>query len=304
MGHVPAAGGDVGFGDFVVKQGYTQAMPDPTPEKPPGTTKPKPFVFVLMPFDEALDDVYHVGIKAACAAAGAYCERVDEQIFHENILERVYNQIAKADMLVADMTGRNPNVFYEVGYAHALGRRVILLTSDATDIPFDLKHYPHIVYDRSIRKLKAELEQKIQWFIDNPEGRRSGAEDLEFVVGGAPLDEDNTHIMYKPPHGVHFRTLVHNRSSRAISVKLAVITPGCFESSLAMQLPDGRFFHEAHKQESFSGEYFEWGFHCGYTWKSLPQEATRFPATLRVMTGNAMREIPFWIRVPGKSDAD
>ena len=64
-------------------------------------TNPKPFVFVLMPFSEEFNDAYQVGIKPACKDAGAYCERVDEQIFVENILERVYNQIAKADIIVA-----------------------------------------------------------------------------------------------------------------------------------------------------------------------------------------------------------
>src|SRR5215212_3193860 len=108
------------------------------------STAPKPFVFVLMPFDEAFDDIYQVGIKPACQSAGAYCERIDEQIFQESILERIYNQIAKADLIVADMTGRNANVFYETGYAHALGKKVLLLTQKAEDIPFDLKHYPHI----------------------------------------------------------------------------------------------------------------------------------------------------------------
>ena len=85
-------------------------------------TAPKPFVFVLMPFASEFDDVYKLAIRPAADAAGAYCERIDEQIFADNILARLYNQIAKADLLVADMTGRNANVFYEVGYAHALGK--------------------------------------------------------------------------------------------------------------------------------------------------------------------------------------
>ena len=72
--------------------------------------------------------------------------RVDEQIYQENMLSRIYNQISKADLIVADVTGKNPNVFYEVGYAHALGKKTILMTQDTDDIPFDLKHYPHIVY--------------------------------------------------------------------------------------------------------------------------------------------------------------
>ncbi len=113
-----------------------------------------------MPFDEEFDDIYQLGIKQSCEDAGAYCERVDEQIFTESILDRVYNQISKADIIVADMTNRNPNVFYEVGYAHALGKRTILLTQNAEDIPFDLKHYPHIIYNNKISRLKKDLTSR------------------------------------------------------------------------------------------------------------------------------------------------
>ncbi len=130
-------------------------------------TAPKPFVFVLMPFDKAFDDVYQLGIKKACDDVGAYAERIDEQIFQESILQRIYNQIAKADVIIADMTGRNPNVFYETGYAHALGKQVILLTKDANDIPFDLKHYPHIVYGGRIVELIPELEKWVKWCVEH-----------------------------------------------------------------------------------------------------------------------------------------
>ena len=91
------------------------------------TTTPKPFVFVLMPFNETFEDVYKLGIQPACEESGAYAERVDEQVFQDSILQRIYNQIAKADIIVSDLTGKNPNVFYETGYAHALGKKVILL---------------------------------------------------------------------------------------------------------------------------------------------------------------------------------
>jgi nucleoside 2-deoxyribosyltransferase len=122
-----------------------------------------------MPFSDDFTDIYEVGIKPACRDAGAYCERVDEQIFVENILERVYNQIAKADIIVAEMTRRNPNVFYETGYAHALNKRVILLTRNSDDIPFDLKHYPHIVYEGKISYLKTQLESRVRWCMGNPQ---------------------------------------------------------------------------------------------------------------------------------------
>lgn len=118
-----------------------------------------------MPFTSEFDDIYKFGIKAAAATAGAYAERLDEQIFSEGMLDRIFNQIAKADVIVADMTGRNANVFYEVGYAHALGKVVLLVTRDSNDIPFDLKHHQHTVYGGSIDLLNTELTQKIEWGI-------------------------------------------------------------------------------------------------------------------------------------------
>lgn len=128
------------------------------------STAPKPFVFVLMPFGPEFDDVYQLGIKAACQEAGTNCERLDEQIFTENMLAQIYSQILEADIIVADMTGRNPNVFYEVGYARASNKTVVLLAQSSADIPFDLLHYQHIVYSGSIVDLKSRLTEKIRKF--------------------------------------------------------------------------------------------------------------------------------------------
>lgn len=122
----------------------------------------KPFVFVLMPFSAAFTKRYVEGIKAACESVGVDCERVDEKLLTESILERIYSHIRQADLIVAEMTGLNPNVFYEVGYAHALNKEVILLIRNAGDIPFDLKHYPHIVHEGNPSKLRTELEVKIR----------------------------------------------------------------------------------------------------------------------------------------------
>jgi hypothetical protein len=133
--------------------------------KPPLVTTPKPFVFVLMPFSPDFDDIYKLGIRGAAEDAGAYAARVDEQIFTEGMLERIFNQIAKADVIVAEMSTRNANVFYEVGYAHALGKAVLLITQQADDIPFDLKHRQHIVYGGKISDLRAKLAKSLRWAI-------------------------------------------------------------------------------------------------------------------------------------------
>jgi hypothetical protein len=187
------------------------------------STKPKPFVFVLMPFKNEFDDVFGLGIKPACQEAGAYCERVDEQIFTESILDRIYNQIAKADIIVADMTDQNPNVFYETGYAHALGKRTIVMTQNAGDIPFDLKHAPHILYGNSITVLRKELKKRVKHFIDHPEKKSvENPESLEFRINGANIKISPTIFLairdHDPLSGWIVRFDVHNPTTRVMDV--------------------------------------------------------------------------------------
>lgn len=213
-------------------------------------TTPKTFVFVLMPFSSEFHDVYELGIKAACSEAGAYCERVDDQIFEESILDRIYNQISKADLLVADMTGRNPNVFYEVGYAHALGKRVILLTQRSEDIPFDLKHYPHIVYGGRISELKSELSKRIRWAIENPKDvDKFFKTSIEVFVNTIPL-VDNPQIHYLSSvvetDNIQLEIDVHNSTKRIIeptSFQVGLITP----SDVSSRYFSSEFFRKRFK---------------------------------------------------------
>ncbi len=153
------------------------------------STLPKPFIFVLMPFDPKFDDIYKFGIKGAAEDVGAYAERLDEQLFIEGMLDRIFNQINKSDVLIADMTSRNPNVFYEVGYAHALGKIVLLLTQNKEDIPFDLKHRKHIVYGGSIDKLRGELAESLRWAINESksQGKNKISECISLQIAGIDI---------------------------------------------------------------------------------------------------------------------
>jgi hypothetical protein len=121
--------------------------------------------FVLMPFDKESQDRYELAIKSACKSLKIKCSRVDEQIFQENILERIFAQISSADIIIADMTGVNPNVFFETGYAKALGKKILFITNEAASIPFDLKHYPHIIYSNSLISLKNSLIKNLSFYI-------------------------------------------------------------------------------------------------------------------------------------------
>lgn len=195
------------------------------------TTKPKPFCFVLMPFDKSFSDVYKLGIVESCKKAGAYCERVDEQTFEGSIIERIYNQISKADIVIADMTGKNPNVFYEVGYAHALGKSTILLTKSVDDIPFDLKHYSHIIYD-SVSQLKDELLKKIKYLISHPNNTAKEEQlNLEVYVDNKCLSKEVVVLSCKD-YFLSVELVIHNQSELTYfpnDLRIGIITSLDFE---------------------------------------------------------------------------
>lgn len=133
-----------------------------------GQTGPKPFVFVIMPFKDEFKRVYEDGIQPAAIDAGAYAERLDEQIYTSSMYGRLVNQIAKADLIVADVSEENPNVFYEVGYAHALNKEVFLITNGHGKFHFDVQDRPHIVYRKGLDYLKRELTRWLAHAILNP----------------------------------------------------------------------------------------------------------------------------------------
>lgn len=181
-----------------------------------------------MPFDKIFDDRYHLGIKETAKELGILAERVDEQIYREGILDRIYRQIEVADVVVADMTGKNPNVFYEVGYAHAKGKLTILLTSDADDIPFDLKHRRHVVYGESISALRERLKQELEWAKAEVENVRNSRIKVSARTIGGDLKK-TTHMAHgevlftidlsndskKLPRGGRTVLLLHKAMERA-----------------------------------------------------------------------------------------
>jgi hypothetical protein len=207
-------------------------------------TNPKFFVFVLMPFAEKFLDLYELGIRQVCKDAGAYCERVDEAFFCEGILDRIYNQISKADAIVAVMTDRNPNVFYEVGYAHALGKRVCLLTSTAEDIPFDLKHYSHVVYRDRIAELKTRLQSWLEWCIAHPSDSLARAEvPVRVLVDGVEAAGDRIVRLRRDYNPAFARLEFAIRNPTALlypkgSFQVGVVTPAVFVACRSTQVQE------------------------------------------------------------------
>lgn len=116
--------------------------------------------FVIMPFGGMLDDVYEFGIKLAVEDVGLKWQRADDIHQPGSILSQIWTALLKARYVIADLTGTNGNVLYELGLAHALGHSVILLTQDMEDVPFDLRPQRHIVYQGTsagIKQLRTSL---------------------------------------------------------------------------------------------------------------------------------------------------
>ncbi len=104
--------------------------------------------FVIMPFDKKFDYTYTV-IKKTVEELGYECRRADEVYEARNIMDIVNERIICADLVIADLTNACPNVFYELGYAHANGKKTILMTQDINSIPFDLRQKQHFVYNNN-----------------------------------------------------------------------------------------------------------------------------------------------------------
>jgi hypothetical protein len=119
-------------------------------------------IFVLMPFDSSFDSVY-ASIARAATSSGFECVRADEIHRPGVVMQSVSEMIGRAELVVADLTGRNPNVFYELGEAHAAGKNTILIRQDLPserDVPFDLQHRRYLQYlPSALGGLEAELRK-------------------------------------------------------------------------------------------------------------------------------------------------
>lgn len=116
----------------------------------------KRHVFVAMPFSEDMEDVYEFGIREAVNEAGCLCERCDQDIFTGDILDRVRSRIASANVVVADLTGANPNVYLEVGYAWGKDVPTLLIARHGEELKFDVKGHK-CVYYKNISHLRKQL---------------------------------------------------------------------------------------------------------------------------------------------------
>lgn len=143
------------------------------PASAPQVSKPDPKCFIIMPFGiQDLEDLYSEFILPVLDGCKLECARGDD-IFGSNVvMEDVKAAIAKADLIIADLSGQNPNVFYEVGIAHTLGKPVLLLSQSIDDVPFDLRHRRVLPYEYTplgCKRLVAKLKEHVLAMLGGPE---------------------------------------------------------------------------------------------------------------------------------------
>lgn len=126
------------------------------------------YCFVLMPFSDHSDvqKVYKNHVKPIIEKkCHLRCERADDIYDISGVMQSVWEGINRSRLIVADLTERNPNVFYELGIAHTLGKPVVMLTQSMDYVPFDLRHLRCIVYDYKPDKI-SELENALERTIN------------------------------------------------------------------------------------------------------------------------------------------
>jgi hypothetical protein len=141
--------------------------PEPATEEPVEIPTEPDLCFVVMPFSvPELGIVYEDFVKPTIEQrCNLRVERGDDELGSNVVMEDITKSIRRARLIVADLTGRNANVFYEVGIAHALNKPVLLMTQSIDDVPFDLRHRRALVYEyspRGCKRLETSLYENVQ----------------------------------------------------------------------------------------------------------------------------------------------
>jgi len=122
-------------------------------------------IFMIMPFEENLTTIYNEHIKKPLVEKGYRVSRADDIFRPTPILNDILNSIKTSDIIIADMTYRNPNVFYELGVAHSYKKYVIQICQKEQDIPFDLRLIRTILYTDNLEGFKSLTKQIIKFVL-------------------------------------------------------------------------------------------------------------------------------------------
>ncbi len=141
-----------------------KAQPKKTPTTKSSSEKlrTKDLCFTIMPFGGWFDDYYETVFCPAIESAGLEPCRADDLYRPSTIVNDIWSYTKRSELVLADLSGKNPNVFYELGLAHALAKPAILVVESMDDVPFDLRALRVIEYDKNSPKWGDLLKEKIE----------------------------------------------------------------------------------------------------------------------------------------------
>jgi len=144
-----------------------EKLPSPIVLKEPRVREFLDTCFVMMPFGEWYDRYYSEIYVPAIKEAGFEPVRADELFTTGSVVEQIWEQIEKAKLLLADLSGKNPNVFYELGLAHAARKPVVFTAGQVEDVPFDLRHLRVIIYEIREPEWSLRLKKSVTDYLRN-----------------------------------------------------------------------------------------------------------------------------------------
>ncbi|MEM7689759.1 MAG: hypothetical protein AAF291_12125 [Pseudomonadota bacterium] len=120
-------------------------------------------VSVMMPFSAAMGPVYDA-IRKGASRQGLLTQRVDDLWEHSTVIQDIFSLVFRSSIVTCDFTGKNPNVFYECGIAHTLGKHVVPIAQHEGDVPFDLRHHRYLKYlpnEEGLEQLSERLSDRL-----------------------------------------------------------------------------------------------------------------------------------------------
>ena len=235
--------------------------------------------FVAMPFDSLFQAQYTKVIRPAIQEAGLACVRGDEIYGQAEIVADIWSSLRTARIVVAELSGRNPNVMYEVGLAHAIGKPSILLTREQDDVPFDLRALRYLYYDVNNPSwgsdLQAQLTEMIEMVLENTEnhGHLAG---ITSTASLPPVPEGPAPTLRVTPHGnfagvwssswesirrrrIHEAHLVVPDHPREVTAYMTVRFKRNAELSVVHELMRGEALEESLRLDGVNYTYIERG---------------------------------------------
>jgi hypothetical protein len=154
--------------DLATSDPYQRLIINPILQKT-FSSRYKSDIFVVMPFAPQLAPVYEDHLKAVAKKLGMSIARADDFFTGGNMMDEIWTALIDAKLVIADCTGRNPNVFYEICLADAIGKPTVLITQRSDDVPFDLRYRRYLKYEvtpRGMKTFEQQLSKTIKTTLD------------------------------------------------------------------------------------------------------------------------------------------